>query len=364
MALKDFIISLNISSEREVATPGVAVSITQAYKSVSNKYVDITFSDGVYINDVGIDPVTIENFSIVDLVASGVTAVSITAVKMNTHYSSGTALSLIGGVRTVRLFLSLTGTPDSTETFKVKCSDIYSPDGAKVTVTSPAIKLNVTPLMLWDYLEPGSVTTTGLGISTLSDVMGVADFVQATDANRPLDGTNSVILNASKPMHMSAGDVASAEFQKGDSFTVVVKRYKPTNSGTGGYLISKRGPNSSTRGWSVSTGADGSLFFLMHDGTSQGVCDYDAFSPAGAEHTLFFINNNGTLNIINDANTTLGTTGNATAIGTIAYTTTEIRLGRKDSETTNSYMSGSFEKIAIINKAMSLTERNAFLENL
>jgi hypothetical protein len=367
MGLTPFILMMNSQAqtvvEPEPEPTGTPPAIEEIFRTVSNKYVDIVFDRGVYVDEDGVDPVTSSNFSIIDFVPGGVTNVAIAAVKRNTHYTSGTALALLGGESVVRVFLTLTGTPDSTESFRIRCTDVFSPDGTPATLSTDTVKLNITPIALWDYLETASVTTTGLGISTLADVMGLASFTQTTDANRPLDGTNEVIFNSATPKYMTAGDVASLEFQKGNSFTVVVKRFKPTNSGAGGYLISKRGPAASQRGWSISVGVDGSLFFVLHDGTSQGFCDYDGFSPAGSEHDLFFINDNGTLNI-RDANwNILGTTGNATGIGTITYGTLPVWLGRRDTDTSNSYLSGSVGKISIATKALSMDEGMDFLEN-
>lgn len=366
MGLTAFILTIKSEAtvEPEPEPTGTPPAIEEIFRTVSNKYVDIVFDRGVYIDNGGVDPVTADNFSIVDFVSGGVTNVAIAAVKRNTHYTSGTALALIGGETVVRVFLTLTGTPDSTESFRIRCADVYSPDGESATLTTGTVKLNITPIALWDALETAAVTTLSLGVSQLTDVMGLANFTQSTDAQRPIDGSGLIGFNSAAPKYMTAGDVASLEFQKGNSFTVVVKRFKPTNSGAGGYLISKRGPAASQRGWSISVGVDGSLFFVMHDGTSQGFCDYDGFSPAGSEHDFFFINNNGTLNIIEDANTTRGTTGNATGIGTITYGTLPVWLGRRDTDTSNSYLSGYFEKIAIVAKAMTLDERTDFLENM
>lgn len=367
MGLKEFIMSVNYQAtvvDPEPPPPVLPVpAIAAVHRTVSNKYVDITFDMGVYRDNGRVNPLQAANFSIVDFVAGGTTAIAIAAVKMNTHYTSGTALALIGGEYTVRVFITLTGTPTSVESFKIQCTDVFGPEGGKaISLTTETIKLNITPLLLWDYLETASVTTTGLGIATLADVMGVANFTQTTDAQRPIDGGDFVGFRRATPKWMTAGDVGSLDFQKGNSFTVVLKRINVTNSATTGWIISNRANDPGNNGWSVSVGTDGSLFFVMHDGTLQGFCDVDSFSGSG-ERTIFCVNNNGTMNVYDDAGNTLGTTGNATGIGTISYTSVSAFLGRRGNNTA-SYLDGTVEKIAIVNKAMSADERADFVENM
>lgn len=337
------------TTEAPPPVTGDQSSIVSTYKSVSNKYVDLTFDFGVY---EGVGAVTTSNFEIIDFISGGVTLVEIASVKVNNHYTSGSATALIGGELVVRVFLTLTGTPDSTESFRIRAT-VTSPDGTVGSSNSATVKLNITPLMLWDATETAAVTTLSLGISELTDVMGLANFTQATDAQRPIDGGYFVGFNRSTPHHMSAG-ATQAAFQKGNSFTVAIKRLKSDNSATTGYILSRRGANANNQGWSISVGVDGSLFFVLRTTAAQGFCDYDAFSPS-AETTLFFVNNNGTLNIKDTTGSNLGTTGDATALGTITYTGINILIGRRTTETTE-YFSGYFEKIAIFDKALSNDE--------
>lgn len=297
--------------------------------------------------------------------AGGVSNIAIAAVKVNNHYTSGSASDLIGGDLVVRVFITLTGTPNSTESFRIRVTDIYSVDGGLATVTTPTIKLNITPLMLWDVTETAAVTTLSLGISELTDVMGLNNFTQATDAQRPIDGGYLAGFNLATPKHMTAG-ATQAAFQKGNSFTVAIKRLKSDVTGVTSYIFSRRGGNANNQGWSISVGSDNSLFFVLRTTAAQGFCDYDAFTP-NAEINLFFINNNGTLNIRNAAGTALGTTGDATALGTITYTSIDMLLGRRMTETTNSYWTGYFEKIAIFNSALTndqIADVNENFDNL
>lgn len=366
MGLKEFIMAVNaqaLVAEPE-PEPEVTATIISTYKSVSNKYVDLTFDQGVYVDGGRINPVTTANFEIIDFVAGGVTNIAIASVKINNHYTSASATNLIGGDLVVRVFLTLTGTPNSTETFRIRAT-VFSPTGVEASSNSATIKLNITPLMLWDMTETAAVTTLSLGISQLTDVMGLDNFTQATDAQRPIDGGYFAGFNLATPKHMTAG-ATQAAFQKGNSFTVAIKRLKSDVTGVTAYILSRRGGNANNQGWSISIGSDNSLFFVLRTTAAQGFVDYDAFSP-NAEINLFFINNNGTLNIRNAAGTALGTTGDATALGTITYTSIDMLLGRRMTETTNSYWTGSFEKIAIFDSALTndqIADVNENFDNL
>lgn len=354
MSLANFILAVQSSQTVvEPEEPGTPPAIVSTYKSVSNKYVDITFDRGVYTIQAGFSPLTADMFSVVDLVSGGVTVIAVSAVKINNHYTPGSATDLLGGDLVVRVFLTLTGTPDSTETFRIRVSNVYSSDGTPATLTTPTIKLNITPVMLYDALETAAVTTLGLGISQLTDVMGLVNFSQATDAQRPIDGGYFVGFNRATPKHMSAG-ATQAAYQKGNSFTVAIKRLKSNNSAQAGYIISRRGGTANNQGWSISVGSDNSLFFVLRTTAAQGFCDYDGFSP-NAETNLFFINNNGAMNIRNAAGTALGTTGDASALGTITYTGIDLLIGRRMTETVENW-TGYFEKVAIFDRALTTDE--------
>lgn len=356
MGLKDFIMAVNAfqaTTTEPEQPPEPGPSLHAVYTTVSNKYVDIVFDQGVYADAGGVNPVTTANFSIVNLFAGGTTNVTVAAVKRNTHFTSASALNLIGGEDVIRVFITLTGTPTSVESFRIQCSNVFGPTGISSTFNTPLVKLNITPLLLWDATETAAVTTLGLGISQLTNVMGLANFTQSTDAQRPIDGGYFIGFNRTIPKHMTAGTSQGA-FQKGNSFTVAVKRLKSNNVAETGYIISRRGGNANNQGWSVSVGSGNQLFFVLRTTAAQGFCQYDSFSP-NAEINLFFINNNGTLNIRDSAGNALGTTGDATALGTITYTSIDMLIGRRMTETTENW-TGYFEKIAIFDKALSADE--------
>lgn len=362
MSLRNFIMVVNsqvVTVEPE-PEPEVGALIINTYKSLSNKYVDLTFSDGVFSNP-GVNPVTTDNFSIVDFVAGGVTNIAIASVKINNHYTSGSATNLIGGDLVVRVFLTLTGTPDSTESFRIRATDICDDNGILTTSNSDTIYLNITPLILWDYQDTASVTTSGLGISTFADVMGVANLTQTTEADRPLDAFEYVYFDRDNTEYFNGGDVGALDFQKANAFTIVIKKFRVLNSGTGGYVVSNR--SSVAAGWSISTGTDGSLFFVMNDGTNQATADYDAFNGSAERDVMFFVNDGTNLRIYDSAGNQLGTSGSLASVGAISYTGINLQVGHRPG-TSASDLEGYFQKMAIVNSALTLAQRNRYVENI
>lgn len=347
-----------------LADRGAAPAISAAYKSVSNKYVDINFDRGVYADLTRVNPVTTSNFSITNFSGGGTTSIAIASVKRNTHYTAASALALIGGETTVRAFITLTGTPTSVETFTIQCTDIFSGDRVKSSPVTGTIKLNITPMMMFDYLETASITTAGLGISQVTDIISGGVISQGTDNNRPIKAGDFLGFNFSTTpeKHMTGGDVGILDFQKGNSFTVCIKRLNVLNSGTSGWVIANRANDPGNNGWSIQVGTDGSLFFAMHDGTLQGFCDYDSYAGSG-ENTLFFVNSNGTMNIRDEVGTALGTTGDATGLGTISYTGVNFLLGRRGNNTT-SWLHGWWEKVIILQGALTTDQIIDLNDNL
>lgn len=369
MSLMQFITALSSPVTTGGSTPPPefpeAPAVTNTFKSLSNKYVDITFDVGVYVNADGIEPLTAANFSIIDFVAGGVTNIAIASVKMNNHYISASAADLIGGEYTVRIFLTLTGTPDGTESFRIRCTDIYSPDGIAATLNSDTLNINITPLILWDYLETSSFTTTSLGISLLKDIMGVADAGQNTDADRPQDHDGYIYFDRDNTEFFNCGDIGAVDFQEGTSFTVVIKKFRVLNSGNTGFVVGNRANSPTNNGWNIQTSTDGSLFFLMHDGTTQVACDYDAFNGSAERDVMFFVNDSvaATLTIYDSAGTQLGTSVSTAALVAIVYTGVSLYIGHRGGISTAD-LEGYFEKMAIVNSALTADQRALYVANL
>lgn len=345
-----------------IAQGGNHPVIVDVYKSISNYYVDIEFNYGVYGAADRATAVTTSNFTITNFTAGGVTNVAIASVKRNTHYTSASALNLIGGETVVRIFLTLTGTPDSTESFQIQCTNLYSGNRGKSSPLTSLINLNITPFMLFDYQETGSVTTLSLGVQEVSDMMPASnDLVQTTDGARPIDAGGKIGFNSTIGHYLDGGDVGALDFQKGNNFTIVIKNIESLNSGTTGWIIANRGAPGTNNGWSISVGTSNSLFFVLHDGTSQGVAEVASFTPSSPT-TLFFVNSGGNLTIYDDAGNSLAT-GDATAIAAIVYTGIELYVGRRESSAT-SYYNGYWDKIGIFTSALTTAQQAKVVENL
>jgi len=94
--------------------------------------VDITFSEGVYGADNGTTGLSVDKLArTFSQNGGGASNVTISSVKRNDNTVEGSASALTGGETTVRVFLTITGTPIGVETIELKPangSSIY--DGA------------------------------------------------------------------------------------------------------------------------------------------------------------------------------------------------------------------------------------------
>ena len=339
------------------------ITIDSVRLSISNKYVDITFNDGVYANAGRITPVTSSNFSITNFSSGGVTNIAIAGVKRNRQITDGAAASLIGGEYTVRVFLTLTGTPNSTETFTVQCTNIYGPHGNVSSPVTGTISLVIAPVFLLDYIETATVTTEEKGISAMTDVMGLASQSQSTLNNKPIDGTDFVAFNRSAPNYFTGADVGTFDFQTGDAFTVLIKRLNSEHSGTSGSIVSDRASGSGAgAGWWIRISGDNSLHFGMSDGTNVALCDYDDFSGTG-EASFFFVNDGaGNLDTYDDTGSSLATVSTAGVSSSFSYTGINFFLGRRDGAT-GDYFYGYWEKIAIYDSELTADQMADIVAN-
>jgi exonuclease III len=98
-------------------TPTIASSSLAA----NNRYLDITFTEGVYRDINASQPLTVDNFEIsFDPHATGnASGVTINSVKQPDNEDEVMASPLVGGEVTVRLFLNVDGVPNGNETIKV-----------------------------------------------------------------------------------------------------------------------------------------------------------------------------------------------------------------------------------------------------
>ncbi|MDP4092738.1 MAG: S-layer homology domain-containing protein [Bacillota bacterium] len=92
-------------------------TIVSAQLSTNNSYIDITFNEGVY-------GITAGDFNLIFTKGSGIaTNVTISSVKKNNNTAEGSALALAGGETTIRVFLTVTGTPNGLEKIEIKPAD-------------------------------------------------------------------------------------------------------------------------------------------------------------------------------------------------------------------------------------------------
>ncbi|WP_286746315.1 Ig-like domain-containing protein [Roseivirga sp. UBA1976] len=104
--------------------------ITGVSLAADNSYIDVTFNEAVYEDNCGGGGLTPADF---DLKISGGTATTpvISSVKQNDSPTEGSASALTGGETTVRIFFSLTGTPDGAETIEVdlQANEVFDING-------------------------------------------------------------------------------------------------------------------------------------------------------------------------------------------------------------------------------------------
>jgi hypothetical protein len=101
----------------------------------------------------------------------------------------------------------------------------------------------------------------------------------------------------------------------------------------------------------------------MSDHTNQATADYDAFNGSAERSVMFFVNDGTNLKIYDHEGTQLGTSGSLTSVGTITYTSVNLYVGHREG-TSVSDLEGYFQKIAIFNSALTLSQRTLIVSNL
>ncbi|MCO6368208.1 hypothetical protein GBO35_15830, partial [Roseivirga pacifica] len=104
--------------------------ITGVSLAADNSYIDVTFNEGVYEDNCGGGGLTAADF---DLKISGGSATfnTISSVKQNNSTVDASASALSGGETTIRIFFSVTGTPDGGETLEVdlQANEVFDING-------------------------------------------------------------------------------------------------------------------------------------------------------------------------------------------------------------------------------------------
>ncbi|WP_288342537.1 Calx-beta domain-containing protein [uncultured Roseivirga sp.] len=104
--------------------------ITGVSLAADNSYIDVTFNEGVYEDNCGGGGLTTADFDL--QISNGTATVPvISSVKQNDSATEGSASALAGGETTIRVFFSVTGTPDGGETIEVdlQANEVFDING-------------------------------------------------------------------------------------------------------------------------------------------------------------------------------------------------------------------------------------------
>jgi hypothetical protein len=117
-------------------------SISSGTLAANNGYLDITFSEGIYGASDGTTALMANNLALTFTQNGGnATNVVVSSVKKNDSSTEGSASSLTGGETTVRVFLTITGTPSGVETIELKPANgtsIYDTAGNSMSASQTA----------------------------------------------------------------------------------------------------------------------------------------------------------------------------------------------------------------------------------
>tara|TARA_X000000950_G_scaffold28768_1_gene31068 strand:+ start:2174 stop:7858 length:5685 start_codon:yes stop_codon:yes gene_type:complete len=154
-----------------------------------NSYADITFSVPVYSNNNGTGALELSDFIIVFSQSNGTaTAASMTSIKKDNSTNEDSANNLIGGESIVRIFISITGTPNGNEEFSIKPRDansIYDLAG-----NSADVDINTSSTKFQDRLAPIiSITPSNNSTQISLDSIIVLSF------NEPIRQLNDLEIN-------------------------------------------------------------------------------------------------------------------------------------------------------------------------
>ena len=131
----------SLSANKDIVIDTTAPAITSGTVAADNSYIDVAFSEGVYNTDGGSGALDASDFSLTFTQGSG-TATNVTIASLKT--TGGEVLS--GGEPTIRVMLTVTGSPNGQETIEVKpaVDSIYDKAGnaASITITTGTKNLN------------------------------------------------------------------------------------------------------------------------------------------------------------------------------------------------------------------------------
>ena len=156
-----------------------------------NSYADITFSVPVYSNNNGTGALELSDFIIVFSQSNGTaTAASMTSIKKDNSSNEASATNLIGGESVVRIFISITGTPNGNEELSIKPRDansIYDLAG-----NSADVDINTSSTKFQDRLAPiVSITPSNNSTQISLDSIIVLSFNEPIRQLNDLEITNN-----------------------------------------------------------------------------------------------------------------------------------------------------------------------------
>ncbi len=188
-------------------------TILSAVLASNNAYVDITFSEGVYGAPDGITPLTADKLQLVFTRNAG-SAVNVqtAAVRKADNSAAANAGVLNGGETTIRVFLTVAGTPNGLETVEIKPADassIYDVSGyAMPAAQSTGIKA------LYNQVPEPNNNNNGGGNSSSNSGSGSG----SNSNNTPTDNRVSILVNG-RPVQ--AGTIITA--RNGDRTVTTLK---------------------------------------------------------------------------------------------------------------------------------------------
>ncbi|GAG82834.1 unnamed protein product, partial [marine sediment metagenome] len=131
----------SLSANKDIVIDTTTPAISSGTVAADNSYIDVAFSEGVYNTDGGSGALEASGFSLTFTQGSG-TATNVTIASLKT--TGGEVLS--GGETTIRVMLTVTGSPNGQETIEVKpaADSIYDKAGnaASITTTTGTKNLN------------------------------------------------------------------------------------------------------------------------------------------------------------------------------------------------------------------------------
>jgi alpha-tubulin suppressor-like RCC1 family protein len=248
-----------------VLTTGAIPMYSGVFKVVSaamgddNAYVDMTFSQGIYGDAAGRTPVDANDFAASFSGGSGsLNGASIAAVGKTDGEKPGTASMLTGGEKTVRIFLSVSGTVSGSERLKIEpktTTSIYPLRGAALSGENSS----ATVQMISNHPE------------IISSVMAAGSKYVDVTFNIGVYGTASSGPVTKDSFHCNFN--ANAGSGGNDKITVSVSSVRKPDSGSEAFA-------------SVLTGGEKTVRFFLKINKAPGSTETDSVIPTGLERIV------------------------------------------------------------------------------